>query len=460
MKKSKKVLIIILIILLVLLTIGGIFAYLYIKTDMFKTNEQLFWKYMSKNTEISDILFAKTDSKNEKQSYTQKAKLEFETENKEMEMLNNIVLNSETIYNSNTNKAYSQLLINFKQAELFKFECLKNGNTYAIRNDEIANGYIAVENNELKQLAQNIGVDSNNIPNQIKNVDFSKISEITNEEKQHIIDTYSKVIKNNIGEDKYKKIENAELANIKADGKVTAYAVSLTEKEYQKLKIDILETLKTDSITLNLIVNKMKVLNLPENYASINELNSKIGELIEQLKTEQVLEEEYLTVTVYACDGETLNTQIKIGDKTTIDIACIKEESKIIINQTSTENNNILGSLEKITIINKNTSEEEYFMLNIEDSEKEALSVEIKKEKLNSGYKKTASVNMFGITAKYTEENSSEVLKDIPNIKESTNINLNSLEKEKLNILLNKLQQRINTIIEEKKKMIYNVEQL
>ena len=48
MRKRK----IILIILIVLLLIVGILAFLYYKTDILKTDEQLFWKYAVKNSEL------------------------------------------------------------------------------------------------------------------------------------------------------------------------------------------------------------------------------------------------------------------------------------------------------------------------------------------------------------------------------------------------------------------------
>ena len=47
--KSKKILIIVIIIIAMLAIGGGIFAYLFIATDTFKSDKELFSKYMSQN---------------------------------------------------------------------------------------------------------------------------------------------------------------------------------------------------------------------------------------------------------------------------------------------------------------------------------------------------------------------------------------------------------------------------
>ena len=49
--KSKKILIITLIIILVLAVAGTVFAYLFIATDTFKGDKELFAKYISQNSE-------------------------------------------------------------------------------------------------------------------------------------------------------------------------------------------------------------------------------------------------------------------------------------------------------------------------------------------------------------------------------------------------------------------------
>ena len=50
--KSKKILIVVIIIIAMLAVGGGVFAYLYITTDTFRSDKELFSKYIYQNIEI------------------------------------------------------------------------------------------------------------------------------------------------------------------------------------------------------------------------------------------------------------------------------------------------------------------------------------------------------------------------------------------------------------------------
>lgn len=50
--RNKKILIIVIITILVLVIVGATFAYLFIATDTFKSDKELFAKYMKQNKEV------------------------------------------------------------------------------------------------------------------------------------------------------------------------------------------------------------------------------------------------------------------------------------------------------------------------------------------------------------------------------------------------------------------------
>ena len=50
-KKKKMIIIAIIVSVVIILTMGIVFTLLYINTDMFKSSENLFFKYRGKNTE-------------------------------------------------------------------------------------------------------------------------------------------------------------------------------------------------------------------------------------------------------------------------------------------------------------------------------------------------------------------------------------------------------------------------
>ena len=79
---KKKIISIIIVILLILVGVG---IFLYLKTDMFKSNQQLFWNYAIKNSEVTELF--NNDSvkeiKNKKinNSYKINSRLDINTEN-------------------------------------------------------------------------------------------------------------------------------------------------------------------------------------------------------------------------------------------------------------------------------------------------------------------------------------------------------------------------------------------
>ena len=64
----------------------------------------------------------------------------------------------------------------------------------------------------------------------------------------------------------------------------TAYRVDLTSEDIANISVKLLETLKQDSITLNFIATKAKILNLPEEYTQVNNLTKQIDEQIKKIE--------------------------------------------------------------------------------------------------------------------------------------------------------------------------------
>lgn len=445
---------IILIIALVLILIGtGVFVYLFLKTDMFKSNEELFWKYMSQNTQMVNTFKYQTDDRYENKSYSENMKIEFDMQDINLKQLNDLAISVDTQNDTNTNKMHSEISAEYKNEKLLNVEFLKDNDIYALKNTEVANGYIGVENKELKALAQNLDIDTEEIPDEISDIKYSELLNISNEEKQHIIDTYYSVVKNNINKRKYNKRENITISIEGNKYTANEYAITLTQKEYQTLLINALETLKTDSITLNLITTKMKNINKDSKYTNINQLTEEISILIEQLKQKEVSDNEYITFAVYESNGKMISTSIKVINETNILISYLSNENKLIISKE-----NLNGSDEndwnEITITNQNSEEEQYFLYDMKFTNSNSITIEIKKEKTDSGYGIKASLNIFNNVIRIGGERILSQGETVPNITDSTNIILNELDIEKLNILKTRLQSQIMKIIEEKQQII------
>ena len=69
MRGRKKVIIIIITIIILLLLAGGTFAFLFLKTDLFKSPQQMFYKYALQNIDEIKQMITSQDSLDEQKNY-------------------------------------------------------------------------------------------------------------------------------------------------------------------------------------------------------------------------------------------------------------------------------------------------------------------------------------------------------------------------------------------------------
>ena len=132
MRKRK----IILIILIVLLLIVGILAFLYYKTDILKTDEQLFWKYAVKNSELTQMFNNNDITEIEKQkinnSYKVDSNLDINTKNGVYKVVSKTNAN-------NSNDIFTQVEFSKNSDNIMNFNLVKKSNIIGIKLDELAN---------------------------------------------------------------------------------------------------------------------------------------------------------------------------------------------------------------------------------------------------------------------------------------------------------------------------------
>lgn len=323
-RKKGIIIAIIVIVLVILLTVGGLFVYLY--TDLFKSNEVLFYKYISQtaesmqyeaNAQIQDILNSK-----EENPYEIKGTLSFDYEgeqNTNAEILKQLQFKVNSNIDKAEEKAYSKATLVYQNQNLFNLEYANSNNIYALKSDEIVTAFVGIRNENLNVLAQKLGInDEVKIPDSIKMVDYKKILEISEEEKKHISDTYLPVIMENISKEKYTKQSNVLITKEGVEYNTTSYRLDLSSEEISNIIVEVLQTLKQDSITLNLITTKAKLLNLPEEYTQINNLTQLIQEQIDNINNSEKLLEEGLSITVYEEKGKTILTEFIIKNNVKI----------------------------------------------------------------------------------------------------------------------------------------------
>ncbi len=470
MTKKQRTLVTIIIPTIILIIIIAIaIGILYIKTDFLKSNDVLFAKYAIQNVETLENIFnMNTENdysnllKQNNYEYNAKASAEYlANSEKTDDILNDINLNIEGKVNNTDNINFSNIKINDKDEEIIALQYInQNNNMYSLKFLNIFEQYISIENNNLKELSEKIGMNSSSVPDQIQeNINIEELLSFTEEEINNLKTTYSNLILGKIQKNKFTKQRNSIITVNEKSMKTNAYILKLTREELNNIYISILETLKEDQIILNKI-DKIES-TIYENVSEESTLNIKeqflknIDEKIKNIQDNNIGQDE-IKFTVYENKGITLRTLIETEtEKTIIDIKN-EEENKGINIQTT-----IFQEEENTRTINisQNDSSNNYnFIIKISktengDTNNLELSRKIIIENSNVDTDTTISYNDENnqITLNFTKNNN--ILQNTPeieNISEENNVVLNNYSQEQLSQIFNTITQQVQKSLDEK----------
>ena len=452
--------------ILLILGVGG--TILYLKTDIFKSNQSLFFKYIEQA--VKEIEYEpNTNTINninriKEEPFTLVGNLSYETEEKNNEIKNalkNMKFTVEAKVDNSAKKAYGIGTLKSNNQEIFKLEYANTDNIYALKSDEVVTAFIGVENQNLKVLAQKLGItNTSNIPNNVASIlNLGEILNLTEDEKAHIYETYMQVLEQNIEKSSFTK--NKDIA-ISRDGVVyntTGYRLELTASELKQIEINLLQTLKQDSITLNLITTKAKTFNLEEKYTQISTLTQEIDSLINKISSENTNLQEGIIITVYVEKGKVITTEIIYKNEIKYTIYGQKENStnsyyiltenlnsaeeyntiEIKAEETSSNNTSTLSML--ININNKKGIE--VYLENVNDNEEDVL-------KTSCEVTISEEEDKNSILSYEQEIAFKESITDIVKIDRNNCAVLNDYPTEQLQVLAKSLVQRIQELINQK----------
>lgn len=408
--KSKKI--IILVVVLLILIGGASFGLLYLNTDLFKSTDDLFYKYLFQNIEFlkgyEDSEYLAYTTKLKEMTHSNSGDISFTTKSNAQEgqedssTLDNLTVNIEGKSNPGKNKQYQRIDMKYSNDDFFEIEYMRDQDKYALKSDEIVNKYVAIENKDLKTFAEKMGVeDLEKIPDKIESINYQEVFNLTQEEVDTIKQTYLTILKEQITKDKFTKNKDVSLNINNQNLVVTSYTLQLSNEEVKNIQIKLLEKLKEDDFTLNIISDKMKILNSSEEYADINSIKEEIQKQIEEIS--KLNDIEPLKITVFVNSGLVVKTEISTNSEI-IDFNTNVEESKITTNVNIKE------------LFNEQNEEN-----NIDNSSSTNTSISISKEKqgdqtkllidviYNDGETKTSKMNIdstyIGLTSGNNVEN-------------------------------------------------------
>lgn len=381
MKKGNNKLVIIIIVFLVLaiIAVGG--AYLYFTTDLFKGNEQLFFKYLAQNGQVLKEISSSNESTlveniiNNK--YKEEAEMTFNVESNNTQIANqsipagNFNIKYSGLVDPENNSKSSETTLKYLTTDLFTLKYIRNNDLYALKSDEVVNKYLAFDNNNVKDFAKKLGIqDTSSIPNKIQQTDFEELFKITKEQEKALLQKYLGVINAQISKDKYKSQKDVTITVDSKDVNTTEYSLELTQDEVVRVLSSILNELKNDDVTLNIIIDKIRILD-SENNITVNDLKNNIQNTIDDLNSIQTVNGETIKITVYASNGKLVRTEIKGGDN----IIYIDTEKK----DTSSR---VILSFEKENELlqDNNTNRYEDIRINIQNAFPKIKKVELAKQ--------------------------------------------------------------------------------
>lgn len=303
-KGKKVVLILIILLLLVLVVAGG--AYAYIATDLFKSDEQLFKKYLingaleiSKfNSEPYGEAFERMDK--EPTEITLTAKTDEERYQKQETKL---VLKTDV---PNKNESLS-LNIKVDDDEYMNADLLITDNIYAVHVDGLHDKYIAAENKDLKKIAKNLGAEDEVvelIPDTIPDTFLSKEEQkkLTQILTKYLNKLSEKIDVNSYKQEKY-TIEDFEGEKFEGN----KYTLEISTEKYRYDFCDILKEFTNDEELLKLLEGKIseKTIEKIKEFDLEETLDIK-DERKDFDKNNYTQEDNDLKVSIYSYKGKTI----------------------------------------------------------------------------------------------------------------------------------------------------------
>lgn len=329
--KSKKTLIITLIIILVLAVAGTVFAYLFIATDTFKGDKELFAKYISQNSETLEK-FTDLQTKKVYEGLKDEEKYESDTEIKATyseggevsNPINNLSAKINIQKDNTEDYFYADGQILYGNEKYLEAEAIKDQEAYGVRFTDIVKQFVTVKNDsKLGEVAKDLGTDSVTLEKIMDVIDGKENATeeiISKEDVQKIKDKYMNIITNAVSNGTFSSNKDAKITYNNNTVSAKAYTVSLTSEQVEGMIVEILNNLKEED-------------KIGEKY------QDKINDIISNITDEKEIPA--VKITVYEQNKKTIRTAIEITSLAKITVENTDEnnelKTKIQISGISTE---------------------------------------------------------------------------------------------------------------------------
>ncbi len=336
MRKRKTALIIIITLIVLLVLASGACAALYFTTDLFKSNEERFWKYFSKNLDAFNVIknenldlqnqFKKQNSYVTNGTFT----ISSQTGTESPQQIN---VATTLKHDANTGRTYADATLQKESNNLLTVSYINSNDVYAIKCDNVYQNYIGFRNSNLKELAKNMGVPEDQLGEIPDSINFDLNLNLDSNKNDDTKTTYFDKLLENIPKENYQNLGKEQISSNGVAYNANKYSLTLDEQTVKQVLTDFLTFIKEDPTALNDFNNTM--LDIDSQY-DVNNTVESINDMISDIQ-ENLTMENAATITVYEQAGQTVKTEIDfVTVKFTMDLSA--SEVVLLIETHDTSN--------------------------------------------------------------------------------------------------------------------------
>lgn len=332
-KKTKVLLIIIIVLFVILLLAGG--AFTYFATDIFKSDKELFFKYISQISD-SEKGFLNDDlnnylEKKETIPYNNQGNFSVnisEDENEEQyKNVNNFNIDFSGQVDTQNKKVFQNIILNYSNDVNLQLNYKQIEDKYGIQTNDVSSKFITIDINELNKLSSSSLTADDYVKTAKKIQNMGKV----------------KLEKAQLGDElnKYKDVLNEQLkpelfSKVK-DENLEGYKLALEGEDLKNVIIKLLETLKEDQTVLEKINEYLK------NNKNNNKITSNdIDDIIEEIKQVEELDNKKIDIIVYKEKNTISKVTLSVDDAVFSIRNYSDKNSQKIEMEVSYQNNQIL----------------------------------------------------------------------------------------------------------------------
>lgn len=345
MKSNKSKVILTVVITLIILILGatGVVAYLYLQTDIFKSNKEIFSKYVEQTTTQIENVFEKEKVEEiikKLKENNSESKTVLTLQDEQNETLNKLSLSMDIKNDATNKKIYNDIKLLNGEENLIEAEYMLTENSMSLRLTDLVKQFLTIDNTNLEQLASNLNMEAGDLQEILELLKYKNSNNtmnLTSEEIKTLKETYTKILDSNITNSNFSKKTDVMLTVNGQTVTANSYVLTIKPDQYKKILTKVMEQLRDDTIILSKL-EKIDTISMSDEENSLKQkyidaLNTKLSEL------ENIEYKDDLVITAYEKDGKTIRVKLEEGFYTiTIDTVENDEILGVNIKAVSLEN--------------------------------------------------------------------------------------------------------------------------